>query len=172
MSVAKTDAHVSKTLAALTSKNISQTEAMATALAKQCKAGDSILLEGGVGAGKTSFARAFIQAISPVQEDIVSPTFTLLQTYPLYNGELLSHFDLYRLEHESELQEIGLDDALCAGITLIEWPEIANSHLPDSALNVAISGTHTENERILTFSGSATLWEERLNKMKDALHEQ
>lgn len=172
MNVTNAGVNAGDTLAMLASKHISQTMMIATALAKECKAGDCILLEGEVGAGKTSFARAFIQAISPVQEDIVSPTFTLVQTYPLRSGDLLWHFDLYRLEHEHELQEIGLDDALCSGITMVEWPEIAKSRLPHSALHIAIKGTHSENERILLFSGSAALWEERLNKVKDALHEQ
>jgi tRNA threonylcarbamoyl adenosine modification protein YjeE len=172
MSVAKPDANAGEKLAVLASKNILQTNNVATALARQCKSGDCILLEGGVGAGKTSFARAFIQAICPVQEEIVSPTFTILQTYPLNNGESLSHFDLYRLENEQDLQEIGLDDALCAGITVIEWPEIAKNRLPASALHIAMSGTHTENERILLFSGHAEIWQERLNKVKEALHEQ
>ncbi|MDM7255537.1 MAG: tRNA (adenosine(37)-N6)-threonylcarbamoyltransferase complex ATPase subunit type 1 TsaE [Paracoccus sp. (in: a-proteobacteria)] len=98
------------------------TAAVARSLAATARAGDVLLLDGPVGAGKTHFARAFIKARqgdSP--EDVPSPTFTIVQTYEA-RGEVW-HADLYRLSHPDELIELGLDEALDHAICLIEWPD-------------------------------------------------
>lgn len=130
--------------------------------AKLCHAGDTILLYGEVGAGKTSFARGFIKEISETDEEITSPTFTLVQTYPLANGKTLWHCDLYRLEHENELIELGLDDAFDDGIVLIEWAELIEKQLPNALkIRLAIGG----EGRNIEISGSAEIWAERLNKV-------
>lgn len=139
------------------------TQALAARLAAACRHGDCILLSGEVGAGKTSFARGFIQAASSVQDDIVSPTFTLVQTYPLSGGGVLSHYDLYRLKHRAELPELGLDEALAGGVTLIEWPDIAREELPPQALDIFIE---TEGgARRFSFRGDATTWRQRLEAL-------
>lgn len=122
-----------------TSKPLSEEEMQrhAAALASQCRAGDCLLLVGDLGAGKTSFARGFIRALCGPQTEVTSPTFTLLQSYTTPKGELW-HFDLYRLKSPAELPELGLDEALATGITLIEWPQIAAEHLPQDALTIHI----------------------------------
>jgi len=133
-----------------------QTRHLAQQLAHYCKKGDCLLLEGDLGAGKSSFARAFIQSLYEGME-VVSPTFTLIQTYETPQGETIGHFDLYRLKSAGELREIGLDEALDNSITLIEWPQIAQGHLPLSALRLQIIITGTTQRRI-TLSGIAQRW--------------
>jgi len=147
------------------SADASQTHLIAKALARQCRSGDCILLRGDLGAGKTTFARGFIEALCGEQE-VVSPTFTLVQTYPSPAGAIW-HFDLYRVKNPEEIAEIGLDEALTGGITLIEWPEIVQSRLPDDALNVTIEIGSTPDERRITFVGAG--WQSRLELLKETL---
>lgn len=106
--------------------SLDDTRAFAQRVAMRLRAGDVVTLAGEVGAGKTTFAQFLIRSLSPSPVEVTSPTFTLLQTYPvvLGNGRACEffHYDLYRIEHESALIELGLEDAL-AGVTLIEWPQ-------------------------------------------------
>lgn len=143
------------------------TARLAEALAALCKAEDCLLLSGEVGAGKTTFARAFIRSLSPQEGEILSPTFTLVQTYPLPAGNQLWHFDLYRIRQEEELLEIGLEDALASGITLIEWPDIARFRLPPSALDIGIDQGDAPDERCFAFrSVDDKAWSKRLQLLK------
>jgi tRNA threonylcarbamoyl adenosine modification protein YjeE len=105
------------------------TKTLATELAKITQKGDIFLLEGDLGAGKTTFARFFIRSFLGDDIEIPSPTFTLVQTY-ITPQFLIWHFDLYRIEDEDDLRELGLEEALYSGISLIEWPERLGSHKP------------------------------------------
>ncbi len=107
------------------------TKKLAEMLAKRLHCGDVVTLAGDLGAGKTTFAQFLIQALSPTPVEVTSPTFNLLQTYPVNASDGAAcefyHYDLYRIEQESALVELGLEDAR-AGITLIEWPERLGSY--------------------------------------------
>ena len=148
----------------LSTSDESQTQRLAATLARQCLPGDCILLNGDLGAGKTAFARGFIQTLSPASTEIVSPTFNLVQTYPA-SGIMIWHFDLYRLKTQQDTQEIGLEEALQSGITLIEWPELAKDLYPPSALHVHITLGSAPGDRQLSFSGLAAHWKDRLCKL-------
>lgn len=115
------------------------TVALAGRLAATAHIGDVLALEGDLGAGKTTFARAFIQALAEGPEEVPSPTFTLAQAYQTPRGTV-HHFDLYRLSGgEEETAELGFDDAFAEGISLIEWPDRLGSRLPDRCLTVGLA---------------------------------
>lgn len=102
-----------------------------------------ITLEGNLGTGKTSFARAVIRALAGDVE-VVSPTFTLVQEYESPKGRI-AHWDLYRLEHEDELVELGFAEGAESGMMLVEWPEIAARFLPAKRVDIRLS--HPEDGR-------------------------
>jgi tRNA threonylcarbamoyladenosine biosynthesis protein TsaE len=112
------------------------TEALAHALAPVLRAGDTILLQGQLGAGKSHFARTLIRALmGPEGEraEIPSPTFTLVQAYDSAAGEIW-HADLYRMGDPQELVELGLDAAMEEAICLIEWPDRIAPDWPQEAI--------------------------------------
>ncbi len=131
-------------------RDMAATEALARQIAGGLRAGDSVALEGDLGAGKTALARAVLQALG-VTEDVPSPTFTLVQRYET-PGLVVNHFDLYRIKSESELDELGFDDALAEGAALIEWPERAAGRIPDDALHIHLVITG-DGARHATLSG-------------------
>lgn len=101
------------------------------------RAGDTVALVGGLGAGKTTLARGLVQSAAP-RETVPSPTYTLVQTYDVH-GFTLWHCDLYRLEHPDEAYELGLVDAMGEDVCLIEWPDRLGALLPDDVLKVEIA---------------------------------
>ena len=112
------------------------TEALGARIAAGIGPGDAIALEGDLGAGKTTLARAILRALG-VSGAIPSPTFTLVQHYETPKLPV-SHYDLYRIEAAGELDELGLDDALAEGAALIEWPALAMNRLPETTLHVRL----------------------------------
>ncbi len=137
----------------------SRTADFADRLAPLLRAGDALLLSGPVGAGKSFFARALIRArLGRPQEDVPSPTFTLVQTYDDGLCEIW-HCDLYRLGHPDEAFELGLDAAFEDAICLIEWPDRLGDLAPPTALWLTFS-THGSEHQI-SLSGTAD-WAERL----------
>ena len=118
------------------------TVAFARDLAPCLVRGDILALEGTLGAGKSFLSRAVINALPPAagaphREDVPSPTFTLVQVYERIPCAVW-HFDLYRLHRPDEVYELGIDDAFCDGLSLIEWPERLGSLLPSGAFGVRL----------------------------------
>lgn len=126
------------------------TKSFAVQCADNARNGDVITLEGPMGAGKSEFARAFIQHLVGEEIDVPSPTFTLVQTYEIPKGTIW-HFDLYRLEDEDEIYEIGWEEALSDGILLIEWPERLGSLLPKKRTEIKITPKR-ETKRQITIN--------------------
>ncbi|WGH77460.1 tRNA (adenosine(37)-N6)-threonylcarbamoyltransferase complex ATPase subunit type 1 TsaE [Jannaschia ovalis] len=118
------------------------TDALARRLAPALGPGDTILLEGPVGAGKTAFARALIGALRAQAglppEDVPSPTFTLVQTYDAGGFEIW-HADLYRLGQPEEVLELGLEDAFADALCLVEWPDRLGPAAPRDAITLALA---------------------------------
>ena len=126
------------------------TTALAARLGAVLRPGDCLLLEGDIGAGKTHFARALIQSLLTLPEDVPSPTFTLVQTYDTPAGEVW-HSDLYRLGDPAEVEELGLFDAMEQAICLIEWPDRLADLAPAGALRLHFTPVvDSENARRLT----------------------
>ena len=125
------------------------TAVLARRLAPWLKVGDVVALHGDLGAGKTAFARALIRTLVGAEEEVPSPTFTLVQTYDSPIGSIF-HFDLYRIESPDELTEIGWDEALADGLTLVEWPGRAGSLLPAVRIDIELAFGGGPGSRIAT----------------------
>ena len=138
-----------------------ETAALAAHLARGLHPGDTILLSGGVGAGKTHFARALISEILTTPEHVPSPTFTLVQTYDTDNGPLW-HADLYRVGSTHEIEELGLAEAFETAICVIEWPDRLGDLRPAAALDITLDPGAHEDSREMTLSFVDPAWEERL----------
>ena len=121
---------------ALDLPDLAATEALATRLAGLMRRGDTILLDGPLGAGKSALARALLRALAGDPAlDVPSPTFTLVQSYDTRLG-LVQHFDLWRLDGPESLRELGWDEADAA---LVEWPDRLGPLRPDDALTVTLA---------------------------------
>jgi tRNA threonylcarbamoyladenosine biosynthesis protein TsaE len=128
--------------------NLAATEALAAAIASRTRRGDAILLEGPLGAGKTTFARAFLRAATgDAALEVPSPSFTLVQSYETPLG-VVHHFDLWRLDGPASLIELGWDDAR-ADIVLVEWPDRLGALRPPDALTVALEHAGGDARRAL-----------------------
>ena len=140
---------------------------LAVALGHRLVRGDTILLEGPIGAGKTFFARALIQArleAAGLWEDVPSPSYTLVQTYD-DDSEEIWHADLYRLSSPEDCAELGLDEAFGHAITLIEWPDRLGDLCPTDALTLSFELGKAEGHRNVAFNWSAPKWNDRLRDL-------
>ncbi len=142
--------------------DLSATQLAARWLAPVLRRGDMLALYGPLGAGKTTFCRALLAALG-IDENVPSPTFTLVQSYdaphfPIY------HFDLYRLKHETEVEELGWDDALADGLVIVEWPERALRFMPKDRLDLYF-GFDDKDRRSLTCEPHG-VWVKRLEDLR------
>lgn len=136
------------------------TTALGADLAPRLRRGDVVALHGDLGAGKTTLVRGLIQALLGRDEEVPSPTYTLVQMYEGPDCPVW-HFDLYRLERAEDVFELGWDET-GDGISLIEWPERAGGHLPAHRLDVylEISG----DGRRVRLEPRGEGWQERLDE--------
>jgi len=136
--------------------DLAATETLAARLASVARAGDCILLEGPLGAGKTALARAFLRnATGDPAIEVPSPSFTLVQSYDTRIGPVF-HYDLWRLDGSASLYELNWDDAQ-DGIVLVEWPDRLGPLRPADALTITLRLLHGET-REATLAG----WDDRL----------
>ncbi len=169
------------------------TRGVAAALVPLCRVGDVVLLAGDLGSGKTTFAQGFGAALG-VREPVVSPTFTLVRQYPLpprpagpAGGDPRTgapvrqflHADLYRLDHRSEVDELGLGELVEeGGVAVVEWGEAAEPVLGDDWLRVdlepdgraeAHGGEPAAFRRTIRFSSRGPSWLERWPALEHAV---
>ncbi|MCZ8136866.1 MAG: tRNA (adenosine(37)-N6)-threonylcarbamoyltransferase complex ATPase subunit type 1 TsaE [Porphyrobacter sp.] len=127
-------------------------------IATALRPGDVVALEGGLGAGKTTLARAILAALGH-RGEVPSPTFTIIETYdapPLRVAVV--HADFYRLEDPAELAEIGLDDYREGAVLLAEWPDHAGGFAHEAgclAITLLPAGESGEGGRIAIARGGA-----------------
>lgn len=131
------------------SRSAKETRAVGQQLASLLKAGDVVLLDGDLGAGKSELARGVARGLG-IEGAVPSPSFTILNAYD--DGRIpLYHFDWYRIEDPNEIYEMGMEEQLGGdGIALIEWSEKAEECLPEKRLRISIL-TMDENTRELHF---------------------
>ncbi len=124
---------------------------LACKIAASATLGSVFGLKGTLGAGKSFFAKNFINSLQKNLTEVLSPTFNLVYSYDTKKGEVF-HFDLYRLKSEEELENIGFFDAMKSGICLIEWPEIAEVFLKKNYFEIeirAVAGGEEEVREVL-----------------------
>jgi len=138
------------------------TDQLGRALAHTRPAQAVVHLQGDLGAGKSTLARALLRALG-VQGPIRSPTYTLIERYPLSDGEAW-HLDLYRIGNAGELDFLGLDEAT-ADLWLVEWPERGAGALPPVDLEVALEiDGHGRRARIQAHTANGERWRQELRK--------
>lgn len=139
------------------------TRRLGESLAARARPGDVIALGGTLGTGKSTLARAFIRALTSADEEVPSPTFTLVQQYESDAG-LIWHFDLYRLEKPDDALELDIEEAFADGICLIEWPDRLGPLLPRRRLDVTLDAGDAEGSRRVRLSATGP-WADRLGEM-------
>ncbi|PZO01273.1 MAG: tRNA (adenosine(37)-N6)-threonylcarbamoyltransferase complex ATPase subunit type 1 TsaE [Alphaproteobacteria bacterium] len=140
------------------------TTRLGAALAPLMGHGETLLLYGPLGMGKSTLARGLIRALTRPDEDVPSPTFTLVQFYD--SEPQVAHFDLYRLTRPEEAVEIGLDEALDTGFAVIEWPERLGGD-PSAWLGphrLVVTLSEDGDGRVATVSGAGA-WETKLKDL-------
>ncbi|EWY40371.1 ATPase or kinase [Skermanella stibiiresistens SB22] len=137
---------------------------LASRLGRLLRAGDMVALRGDLGAGKTSLARALIQSLGDADEEVPSPTFTLVQTYETPAGPVW-HFDLYRLGGPDEVIELGWDDARTDGIAVVEWPDRLGTLMPDERLDITLAFGPDPTARRATLTGFGA-WAGRVESLE------
>ncbi len=145
------------------------TEALARRIAPGLNAGDTLLLAGEIGAGKSTFARALIKSrLQDIgrDEDVPSPTFTLVQTYEAGGAEIW-HCDLYRLTGPDEILDLGLEEAFENAICLVEWPDRLGPLAPDNALLVELTATAGDARRATVTTSVPAEWDHVLRLLRE-----
>jgi tRNA threonylcarbamoyladenosine biosynthesis protein TsaE len=139
-----------------------QTRNLGIKLGKLLTAGDTLLLSGDLGAGKTTLTQSIAKGLEVSDKYYVtSPSFALMQEYP--GRYPLYHMDCYRLSGEDDIEAAGLSEYLVTrnGVCIVEWPDRLGSLMPREYLHIQITLLQ-ENERQIVFAGHGADWSERL----------
>ena len=149
-----------------TSHSNIETMNLAKKLAKYLKIGDTIILSGELGSGKTKFTEGFLSYYG-LENEISSPTFTIINEYHTNNINIF-HFDVYRLSDIDEFYAIGGEEYFENGISLIEWGELIEEALPENYFKISFSkDSQDENLRIIKVEATGLEYEKILDKLKE-----
>ncbi len=156
----------------LRSTGAGETRELAAILARLCRPGDVLLLAGGLGAGKTTFAQGFGAGLG-VAEAVTSPTFTLVRQYPVDRHPITTflHADVYRLDHLQEVVDLGLGELVGeGGVALVEWGDAVEPVLGKGALTVRLE-TDPDNEdgRRISLGPPGEAWSGRWEGLEEEL---
>jgi tRNA threonylcarbamoyladenosine biosynthesis protein TsaE len=144
----------------VTTTSADETRALGAAFARVLRAGDVVVLEGDLGAGKTTFVQGVGAALG-VDEPMVSPTFTIVREYDV--DVPIAHVDVYRLDTLGELHDLGFEDVLDGTrITFVEWGDVIAQALPHDRVVVRLELGAADDERIITVVPHGTKWAERI----------
>jgi len=147
------------------------TQAVAAAIARTLLPGDVLLLDGDLGAGKTTFTQGLARAMG-VDEFVTSPTFALVRSYPTSFGVELIHVDVYRLDELSEIVALGLPEMLEDGaVAAIEWGARAAPALGPEHLDIHLALTDIDGERRVTLASEGARWQARWDDLAGGLAE-
>jgi tRNA threonylcarbamoyladenosine biosynthesis protein TsaE len=140
-------------------RSTDETLALARAVGELLRAGDVVSLAGGLGAGKTVFARGVARALG-VTEPVVSPSFTIVREY---EGRVpLVHVDVYRIDRFQELHDLGFEELLRDdAVTLVEWGDVIDGMLPGDRLDVRLAAGGDDDERVVEIEGHGRSWRAR-----------
>ena len=146
------------------SHNENETLSFGKKLASFLKKGDTIVLTGDLGSGKTKLTEGILTYYG-LEDEISSPTFTIVNEY-IKNDTKIFHFDVYRLEDSSEFYAIGGEEYFENGICIIEWGEIIQDALPNDYIHIKFERNDAdENIRILNITSYGEKYDELLNKL-------
>ena len=140
-----------------TLNSLSDTEALAGCFASCLRRGHVVGLVGGLGVGKSAFARAAILSQCDDVEDVPSPTFTLVQHYETRTDLIIWHMDLYRLQDPEEVFALGIEDAFIEAACFIEWPLKMGGFWPKDALMITLEITEGDGRKMTISAPDAFL---------------
>lgn len=154
-------------------RNQARTAELAAALAPQLRAGDLIILTGGLGAGKTTFTQSLAAHLN-VRGRVSSPTFIIAREHPpIGDGPGLVHVDAYRLEDAAELDDLDLDSEQDEVVTVVEWGAGMAESLADDYLEITLtrpdSADPESGQRTASLQGFGDSWTGRLARVKEAM---
>lgn len=146
------------------SRSVEETRALAENLGRAVlRPGDLVVLAGELGSGKTAFAQGVARGLD-IDGPVVSPTFMIVREY---EGRLpLTHVDVYRLDRFQELHDLGFDEFLDDGVTLVEWGDVAEPLMPPDRLEIRLVTTG-DDEREITASGHGETWMARRRRLAE-----
>jgi tRNA threonylcarbamoyladenosine biosynthesis protein TsaE len=140
-----------------------QTHALGQRIGALLRAGDVVVLDGGLGTGKTVLAKGIAVALG-IDEPVVSPTFTVVREYDAPTP--MVHVDVYRLDHLQELHDLGFDDLVGGdAVTVVEWGDRVSAALPPDRLRVLLEPGEADDDRVVSIEAAGIAWGER----RDAL---